>query len=80
MKPGANKSEQEKSEEVEEEGEISHFPSSQFFSPLQLFLPTLPYLNALNRLTFQSMIINRAYFISEFFGRSYAANNNYVPT
>ena len=42
------------------------FPTSLlpgFFSPLQLFLPTLPYLNALNRLTFQSMIINRAYFI-----------------
>ena len=70
MKPGANKSEQEKSEEVEEEGEISHFPSSRFSlppPPLQLFLPTLPYLNALNRLTFQSMIINRAYFILRIF-------------
>ena len=33
MEPGANKSEQEKSEEVEEEGEISHFPSSRFFPP-----------------------------------------------
>ena len=31
--------------------------------PPQLFRPTLPYLNALNRLTFQSMMINRAYFI-----------------
>ena len=63
MEPGANQSEPEKSEEVEEEGEISHFLSSRFFSPLQLFCPTLPYLNALNRLTFQSMMINRAYFM-----------------
>jgi len=64
VEPGANKSEQEKSEEVEEEGEISqHFLSSRFFSPVQLFSPTLPYLNALNSLTFQSMMINRAYFI-----------------
>ena len=43
------------------------FPSTSFlpgfFSSLQLFCPTLPYLNALSRLTFQSMMINRAYFI-----------------
>ena len=32
MEPGTNKSDQEKSEEVEEEGEISqHFLSSRFF-------------------------------------------------
>ena len=33
MEPGANKSEQEKSEEGEEEGEISHFPSSRYSPP-----------------------------------------------
>ena len=42
MKPGANKSEQEKSEEVEEEGEISHFPSSRFFLPSSYFFPLSP--------------------------------------
>ena len=31
--------------------------------PPQVFRPTLPYLNALNRLTFQSVMNNRAYFI-----------------
>ena len=66
MEPGANKSEQEKSEEGEDEGELSHFPCSRYSPPPpppQLFRPTLPYLNALNRLSFQSVMINRAYFI-----------------